>query len=75
MIITIFDTETDSLVSNSLRRLEKQPRIIEFFALSLCQIGEEADAKFEEVATYGSLLAYPGKLLEEVTKITSITQD
>ena len=75
MIITFFDTETDSLIENSARRLDKQPRIIELFALQMKQDGDGGAASFSEIGTYNQLFAYPRKLSEEVMKITGLTDD
>lgn len=61
----IFDTETTALITNSIIRLEKQPRIIEFFGLILD--GEEEKESFH-------FLFNPGELIsEDTTKITGIT--
>jgi len=39
----VLDTETTALIKNKLQPLDRQPRIIEFFALSLDSAGEELD--------------------------------
>lgn len=75
MLVTLFDTETTDLIENSARRLEKQPRIIELFALTLQQTGEGPDAIFKEVDVWQSLF-HPGILIsEKITQITSITNE
>ena len=64
----VLDTETTALIKNKLQPLDRQPRIIEFFALSLDSAGEELD-KF-------SYLFNPGiKIDEKITEITGIKQD
>jgi len=69
MIVTGLDTETTSLIDNSLKPLEKQPQIIEFYSLSFERTGDE----MEEISSH-HFLAHPGKRLsEETTRITNIT--
>ena len=64
----VLDTETTALIKNKLQPLDRQPRIIEFFALSLDSAGDELD-KF-------SYLFNPGiKIDEKITEITGIKQD
>lgn len=61
----LLDTETTDLITNSLQPLERQPRIIEFFGLSLMEL--------EEGGTLG-FRCNPGiKIPEVVTNITGIT--
>ncbi len=61
----IFDTETTSLVSNSLLTIEKQPRILEFVAF--IYKGTKKSGEF-------SFLCDPGiEVPEEVTRITGLT--
>lgn len=63
----IFDTETTDLISNSLRPIDKQPRIIEFFGLML-----DDQKDWEEVSTLHKLLN-PGVVIPDViTKITGL---
>lgn len=63
----IFDTETTDLVKNELMPLEKQPHVIEAFALSFI------DGVEKEAFHY---LFNPGfKISETITKITGITND
>lgn len=64
----VLDTETTALIKNKLQPLDRQPRIIEFFALSLDSAGEELD-------TF-SYLFNPGiKIDEKITEITGIKQE
>ena len=64
----VLDTETTALIKNMLQPLDRQPRIIEFFALSLDSAGEELD-------TF-SYLFNPGiKIDEKITEITGIKQE
>ena len=64
----VLDTETTALIKYKLQPLDSQPRIIEFFALSLDSAGDELD-KF-------SYLFNPGiKIDEKITEITGIKQD
>lgn len=68
----IFDTETTALVSNSLKPLGKQPRIIEFYGVMI----EPMEGM--ELRELGNLHTYinPGiDIPEEVTKITGITKE
>lgn len=75
MLVTLFDTETTGLVENSARRIEKQPRIIELFALTLQQSGSGPDAIFTEVDTWHSLFNPECIIPSEVIKITGITDE
>ena len=64
----VFDTETTGLVKNMLQPLDRQPHIIEFFALSLDSAGNELE-KFH-------YLFNPGVRLENIiTEITGITSE
>ena len=64
----VLDTETTALIKNKLQPLDRQPRIIEFFALSLDSAGEELD-------TF-SYLFNPGiKIEDKITEITGIKQE
>jgi len=64
----VLDTETTALIKNKLQPLDRQPRIIEFFALSLDSAGDELD-------TF-SYLFNPGiKIDEKITEITGIKQE
>jgi DNA polymerase III subunit epsilon len=64
----VLDTETTALIKNKLQPLDRQPRIIEFFALSLDSAGEELD-------TF-SYLFNPGiKIDDKITEITGIKQE
>lgn len=71
MKILVFDTETDGLISNSARKLDKQPKIIEFFGLVL----EAKKKKFKEVETISQLFNPGRPIPEKVTQITGITND
>jgi DNA polymerase-3 subunit alpha (Gram-positive type) len=64
----IFDTETTDLVHNSLRPLGKQPKLIEFFGLRL-------NRDMEEIGAIQQLINPGIPIPEEITKITSITND
>ena len=59
----IIDTETTGLIKNSLQPLERQPHIVELFALSLDKDNEE---KFH------SFFKQSVKLSEEIIRITGI---
>ena len=64
----VLDTETTALIKNKLQPLDRQPRIIEFFALSLDSAGDELD-------TF-SYLFNPGiKIEDKITEITGIKQE
>lgn len=77
----IFDTETTALVSNSLRPIDKQPRIIEFFGYLIDK--DQFDLYMEDgwddkKLHHRQLHTYidPGiDIPEEVTKITGITKE
>lgn len=71
MKLLMFDTETTDLIKNIARRQEIQPRIIEFFGLSLEQNGKE----FKETGTYHSLFNPGIPISDIVTKITGITDE
>lgn len=65
----IFDTETTGLVENRSTALDKQPYIIEFYAVD-CDL--KTGEIYEEV---GLLIKPPIKISEEITKITTITNE
>lgn len=72
MRCVIFDTETTDLIHNSLQPLKNQPRVIEFFALTV-----ETDDGYQAVEV-GSLSfrCNPGvPIHSKVTKITGISDD
>ena len=71
MKIAIFDTETDALITNSLKRLDLQPRILEIFILC----GDQTGHSFDEKTAGHSYFSYPRSVPAEVTKITGITND
>jgi DNA polymerase-3 subunit alpha (Gram-positive type) len=64
----VFDTETTGLVKNMLQPLDRQPHIIEFFALSLDSAGNELEA-------FHYLCNPKIKLEEKITEITGITSE
>lgn len=65
----VFDTETTDLIKNIGRPLNKQPRVIEFFGVTV-------DHDTMEMGESLSLLIHPGfKITEETTRITGITPD
>lgn len=69
MIDLIFDTETTGLTENSLRSLDKQPHIIEFYG---CLLDRDT---FTVVGELDLLIKPPIKITPEITKITGITND
>jgi DNA polymerase III epsilon subunit-like protein len=68
MITLVFDTETTDLIKNKLLPLERQPHIIEFYGMSL-------DPEGNEIGTYHYLFKPPGKLSDDVKRITNITDE
>lgn len=64
----IFDTETTNLIANSLLPIDKQPKILEFFGLSL-------DGNCNEIESYHFLFDPGEKISEEVTRITGLTNE
>lgn len=73
MLVTLFDTETTGLIKNTAKDIRKQPRIIEFYAMTLQQTGEGEDATFSFVDEL-DLLINPGiPITTEITRITGIT--
>ena len=64
----VLDTETTALIKNKLQPLDRQPRIIEFFALSMNGEGEELGVTHE--------LFNPGMPLDmKTTEITGLTDE
>lgn len=63
----IFDTETTGLITNSLIPLARQPRVIEFFGLTI-EDGEIG-------ATYNALIKVDERLPSEIIRITGITDE
>lgn len=64
----IFDTETTGLIRNSLIPLERQPKIIEFFGMTI-------DENFMEISNF-TRLYNPGFSLDpEIVRITGITDE
>ena len=64
----VFDTETTGLIKNMLQPLDRQPHIIEFFALSLNSAGSELE-------TFHYLFNPGIKLDNIITEITGITSE
>lgn len=82
----VFDTETTGLIENSAIPLKRQPHIIELTALQInldaITVGEKPGPGWPEYrdelvasAPMFSSLFYHGKLPEETTGITGITQE
>lgn len=68
-MLIIFDTETTGLVKHPNAPLAKQPRMIEFGAITLSLANGKVMKKFKQ-------LVNPGEpLTDEITKITGITND
>ena len=65
----VFDTETTGLWQNTLKPLNKQPKVIEFFALAL------DSATNEVLFEYESLVKVDEKITPKVTKLTTITNE
>lgn len=61
----VFDTETTDIIKNSLQSLDRQPRVIEIFALSL-------DGEGQEIGSYHSFFNPGIKISKEVQAITNI---
>jgi DNA polymerase III epsilon subunit family exonuclease len=65
----VFDTETTDLIRNIGRPLKKQPRVIEYFGVTV-------DHATMEMGDSLSLLIHPGfQITPETTRITGITPD
>lgn len=64
----IFDTETTGLIKNSVVKIEKQPKVIEFF-------GAIWDDETGEIEEHGFLINPGCKIPPEIVKITSITDE
>lgn len=72
MKICLYDTETTGLLSPKVVKLEKQPQILELFALTLNQEGEGEDAVFTEVSAR-LWMFNPGKPISPIiTRITGL---
>lgn len=69
MLDLIFDTETTDLITNSLRSLDKQPYVIEFYGMLI-----DRDS-MEIVSDYETLCDVPVKITEKISKITNITNE
>lgn len=67
MKIAVFDTETTGLPIHAAASLEKQPYIIEWAVAHI--------EKGKVTAKYETLIKPPIKISDEITKITSITND
>lgn len=64
-----FDTETTSLITNTVMPLKQQPKIIEFAAMKVDNQTLEILDEFEQLINPGEPIS------DEVTKITSITNE
>lgn len=73
MIVIVFDTETDALISNSAKRLELQPRILELAAIKFVQTGTGKAVEFQEIGRFDQLFANRRPIPDKVTKITGLT--
>ena len=71
MIATVFDTETTGLIENHTLRLEKQPEIIEFAAVSV----DWRDLEREELARWGTLIRREGEWFAEDKKRPPISEE
>ena len=69
MIDLIFDTETTGLIDNTLKPIDKQPHIIEFYG---CLIERDSG---DMVAELDLLIKPPIVISKEITKITGITNE
>lgn len=69
MIAFVFDTETTGLIENRTVKEDKQPEIIEFYG---CLVNL---ATGEVLAEIDTLIKPNGKISDEITKITGITED
>ena len=67
-MICIFDTETTGLVRNTVKSLDKQPKITELAMIFL-------DDDLVEIARFESFFNVGEKLDEKIVKITSITDE
>ena len=64
----IFDTETTGLPVSTLARIDRQPKIIEFYGLTL-------DKYYRKVGEFESLIRCGHRLPPLITKITGITDN
>lgn len=64
----VFDTETTDLIKNKMQPLDKQPRIIEFFGISL-------DLEGNELYQYHFMFNPGFEISETVKNITNITNE
>jgi DNA polymerase-3 subunit epsilon len=71
MKVGIFDTETDSLISNSAIPLDKQPRIAELFGLTV----KHGKADCEEQEAFDVMMNIGRPMSEEASRITGITDE
>lgn len=65
----IFDTETTGLIDNTLKPLDKQPHVIEFYGMLV-----DRDT-FEIKCDLDLLIKPPVTITPEITKITTITNE
>lgn len=75
MIVVLFDTETTGLIKNSAIPIDKQPHILELYALKLEQTGEGEEAEFREIGEYESLYRHTAPLEDIIKKITGLTNE
>lgn len=69
MLDLIFDTETTGLIDNTLKPLDKQPHVIEFYGMLV-----DRDT-FEIKSELDLLIKPPIPITAEITKITTITNE
>lgn len=70
MIATVFDTETTGLIENHTLRLEKQPEIVEFAAISV----DWEDLEREELARWDTLIRREGEWYADENKRPPISE-
>lgn len=63
-----FDTETDSLIANSARAADKQPMVVEIYAIKMEAMGGEPEE-------FHRLLRLRRPMPKEAVEITGITED
>lgn len=68
----VYDTETTDLIANSALTLDKMPHTIEFYA---CLLEEQPDGGWEQIDELDLLMKPPYPITEQITKITSITNE
>ena len=70
MIATVLDTETTGLIENHTLRLEKQPEIVEFAAISV----EWEDLEREELARWQTIIRREGEWYADENKRPPISE-